>query len=300
MLPESAPGSSVLVEKADLDPARAQPMSWKDYQKQVNSSWNDLLSSDPNEPAVQYFLEQNPSFLPGVNEYGTGHHNPVGGVLYSQPPLRNLGPDRIPDFMWIGKTSEEVTPVFIEIEPPSKPWFTKKGNLTAHFNHAHKQLAEWKNWFTVAENQVFFRDLYLRWPSDMSQLPFNPHYILIYGRRNKDWTDDQVRTRSTIRRHNEQIMTFDRLEPRELLKDVVTVKLSSSGIMRAIGMAPCLTTGPDMGETFTRIERGSLEAVISRMDQISDERKAHILGRVAHWSSKREEQNYPFERGRGE
>lgn len=51
---------------------------------------------------------------------------------------------RIPDFLWIATDSCNIYPIFVEIERPSKNWFTVSGQPTADFTQAQTQLAEWK------------------------------------------------------------------------------------------------------------------------------------------------------------
>jgi hypothetical protein len=115
----------------DIDPSGPSVTSWEAYLAWVTPRWDALLASHPAEPAVQDFLERNPAYLPGVNQYGSGHHSPHGGVVLTQPQLKGLRQNRLPDFMWIGATSDLVTPVLIEIEKPGKKWFNSKRECLA-------------------------------------------------------------------------------------------------------------------------------------------------------------------------
>jgi hypothetical protein len=261
-------------------------MAWTQYEEDTTARWKALLASDPAEDMVQEFLEWNPGLLPGVNEYNTGHHNPLGGVLYSQPRLQNLSKDRRPDFMWLGKTSDSLTPVLIEIEAPGRRWFTSKGRSTTHaFTHAHGQLAEWKAWFSHPENQTHFRERYYNWPTGIDhRLPLNPTFILIYGRRSEfdDADAELIRRRAALGREREILMTFDRLRLRNDLDDVVTVRLRSSGEMRVIGMPASYTTGPMTGETSLRT--GPAPEVVARVSGWTAERRAWVKDRWAYWA----------------
>ncbi|MDY0912409.1 Shedu anti-phage system protein SduA domain-containing protein [Rathayibacter festucae] len=270
-----------------IDPSNPQPTAWTVYETNLRTRWSELLETESSEEETQRFLEWNPSLVPGVNEYNTGHHSPLGGVLYSQPQLRHIGKNRQPDFMWLGKTSAEITPVLIEIEKPGLRWFTKKGNTTAHFNQAHGQLSEWKSWFARPDNASHFRERYLSWPEGLSSaLPMNPTYILVFGRRREfegENVEELIRHRAQLARSNEVLMTFDRLAPNRDLENVVTVKHRVSGDLDIIGMPASYTTGPLTGETSSRI--GPADPIIDRVEGWSEERKEWIKGRWNYWSA---------------
>lgn len=128
------------------------------YAATVGAEWRDLLSSDPDEVAVQRFMELHPAILPGAHDLGpTGNHPPLYGAVFRQARLEGLGTNRYPDFMWISKSTAFITPVRIEIEKPSKRWFTKAGTPTAEFTEAQGQLAEWRAWFSDETNVANFK-----------------------------------------------------------------------------------------------------------------------------------------------
>ncbi|WP_404316511.1 Shedu anti-phage system protein SduA domain-containing protein [Prescottella equi] len=262
-------------------------MPWDQYEAEVASEWQALLASDPVESLVQKFLERNPAYLPGVDQYGSGHQSPQGGVLFTQPLLKGLHRDKCPDFMWIGTTSEVVTPVLIEIERPGKKWFTQVGQeLTSEFHQAHGQLASWQSWFLNPENQLTFRRTYLEWMIwDLSRRPIVPHYILIYGRRSElddDWAGELTHKRFSARRLNEEFMTYDRLTPNPTLKDVVTVHLNTSAKMEVRAIQPCFTTGPFTGELAARCE--SPEPALDAVPMWSEARRDHVRDRWSFWA----------------
>jgi hypothetical protein len=72
-----------------------------------------------------------------------------------------------------------------------------RGELTADFNQAHGQLAEWQAWIARPENQLLFRKTYLDWIWDFSGRPLIPHYILVYGRR-AEFENDHTGTSSIV------------------------------------------------------------------------------------------------------
>lgn len=275
---------SVSIEP-DLAPERPAPVLWEEYQAQAVREWQDLLGSDPAEDRVQSFFEQNPAFLPGVNQYGSGHHSPHGGVLYTQPRLKGLHRDKIPDFMWIGANSARVTPVVIEIERPEKRWFTTRGVLSAEFHQAHGQLSDWRGWFRKPENEIAFRETYLDWIDDFTRRPIVPHYILIYGRRSEfegDRNGELTGRRHEEQRDHEELMTFDRLAPDRSLSDVVTVHSNSAGNLEVRAIQPCFTTGPLTGELASLCELP--DSVLDAVPMWTQERRNYVSGRWSHWA----------------
>jgi hypothetical protein len=101
-----------------------KPMAWPEYERQLKQAWQDLLGSNPTEPVVQSFLEKHPCLLPGFRTMtGSSGHGPFPDAVISQPPLAAIG-KKVPDFMWLSKDSLVLEPVLIEIERPSKRWFT--------------------------------------------------------------------------------------------------------------------------------------------------------------------------------
>lgn len=249
----------------------AEGLAWRTYESWVRAEFSQLLERQPPEGEVQKFLEWNPSLLPGLS--GSGPARPMGGVLYSQPQLRNVGKSRTPDFMWIEKNSMEWNPVLIEIEAPAKPWFTQAGKSTAHFTSAHGQLAEWKTWFSHEENKISFRERYLQWPESFPHLPLKPHYILIYGRR-ENWSEELIRRRSMLARDGEKLLSYDRLSPAYDLRNVITVKVDGKGQFRPVGVAPCLEIDADAGETSAKV--GPITDLLKGLPLLSAERKSYL------------------------
>ena len=156
-----------------------------DYVNLAKEIWQKLLDSEPEEAAVQSFLEQNPMFLPGALTPGSrSGHDPLHGAVISQPRLPGLA-TKIPDFMWIAKHSATWYPTLIEIEKPSKRVFSARGIPTAEFTQARNQLAEWRVWFSKPENVQQFITSYAI--PDWFRLgrPMQLHMVLIYGRRSE-------------------------------------------------------------------------------------------------------------------
>ncbi len=161
-----------------------KPLEWSAYAEIVRREWSALLNKEPapSEAEVQAFLELHPSLIPGsfgIIGSESGHCPAWCGVI-RQAPLPSYN-HRVPDFMWLSENSEEEQPVLIEIEAPSRRWFTASGDATATLNHALGQIAEWKAWFDVPHTVEAFKAFYGM--DDWRGRRFHPAYVLIYGRR---------------------------------------------------------------------------------------------------------------------
>ncbi|MDI6884692.1 MAG: DUF4263 domain-containing protein, partial [Hadesarchaea archaeon] len=118
--------------KKDAPPA----MEWGEYEKLINTEWRKLLSASNDEEKFQKFLEQYPCLLPGAFGFdGRSGHMPFPGAVITKPPLPGIGP-RIPDFLWIATDSDSTCPILIELESPSKQWFTNSGMQSAELTRA--------------------------------------------------------------------------------------------------------------------------------------------------------------------
>ncbi|MFG1637449.1 Shedu anti-phage system protein SduA domain-containing protein [Pseudonocardia alni] len=273
---------------ADHDPDRPQPPSWQEYVDWLTPRWDALLASDPAEPAVQSFLEQHPCLIPGAHgDVGPGgHHGPVLGGVFAEPPLQGLDKHRRPDFMWITRSTSLITPICIEIERPGKHWFTSGGVPTAQLTQALDQLTDWKVWFSESENQAIFRKQYIAGEHEDRQLL--PQYVLIFGRQREfdrsygrhERPDRLRKKRDFMRRENEFFMTFDSLRPDAQDSDLLTLRMSSNG-PRVLAVPPTFTTGPSTQDDAKQLK--SIEDALSRTPLITDARRAHIRKRWEHW-----------------
>lgn len=118
-----------------------------------------LEDADPEEE-LQRFLADNPVLL--CPEYESCKSKP------------NLGGERQPDFAVSRRAYGGVQWIFVEIERPSKPFFTRGKEFQFHseFTQAKGQLLQWDR--LISQDHAFFerrfRGLY------------KPEFILVYGR----------------------------------------------------------------------------------------------------------------------
>src|SRR3984957_2362503 len=147
----------------DTDKTRPMAIAWETYYDKVLGEWYSLLSDEPEEEAVQNFLELHPSMVPGGSgDVGPGgHHGAAIGAVFRRPKLIGEGRTFEPDFMWVTRSSGLITPILIEIEKPTKRWFRKDGRPTSQFTEAHDQLNDWRAWFAREGNKSVFRQTFL-------------------------------------------------------------------------------------------------------------------------------------------
>jgi hypothetical protein len=126
-------------------------MSWNEYESSAMREWKELLKGPlaSNEAAIHKFLEQNPSFIPGAFSFPTSGHYPIFGGVLTKPVLQGT---YIPDFMWLATATDQIYPMFIEIETPKKRWFGQRGQPRAEWTQARNQLVKWKSWIKNPAN----------------------------------------------------------------------------------------------------------------------------------------------------
>lgn len=265
------------------------------YEKRVGTEWVELLEGDPSEDRVQKFLELNPAMIPGGRgDIGPGgHHGAEWGGVFREVPLKGIGRDRRPDFMWVTRSSSLITPICIEIEKPNRPWFTATGKPTSHLTASLDQLTDWKLWFREPENRSAFTRTYVTRP--FRERTLEPQYVLIYGRQaefEKGYTThkdpERLRhKRDFMRRPNEYFMTFDSLRPNFDLADTTSISMKAEG-PELFAFSPTATLGPYTSDIahLLRDPRTALE----RSASIPQARRAYLAERWDFWKLKGDEQ----------
>lgn len=256
------------------------------YFSQVTDEWTKLLDlPGVDEKQVQAFLEKHPCLLPfGEIPLTHGNNYPLSSAVVTQPVLPSLK-SKVPDFMYFTGNSGEIKAVFIEIESPSKQWFTKSGQKTAELTQAECQIKSWKAWFSDPTNvQVFERDYLTCGYQALNDRTFKQEYILVIGRRG-DITDPTLnKTRHHLQGQDETWMTYDRLQCSSHWNDAVTVRLDRSGTSHqflAIHVPPMLKLGPHHYPKYHRLD--GIENAIKNNTFISPARQAFLLSRIPYW-----------------
>ena len=273
----------------DQNPERPQPLPWQEYSDRVQSEWFALLASDPEEAEVQQFMELHPALIPGGSgDVGPGgHHQSELNLVFRQPKLKGAGRDFAPDFMWVTHSSSLITPILIEIEKPSKRWFTQEGRPTAHFTQAQDQLRDWRGWFALDGNERIFRDQYLFLGDRWADRTLEPQYVLIYGRQSEftlggGHSDFEAlnRKRGHLHGAGETFLTFDSLRPRFDHSSSITATMTATG-PTAFAFSPVYSTGAHLLGDLRHL--GGVEEALDRSVMMTDERRTYLNDRWRHW-----------------
>ncbi|MDK9499901.1 DUF4263 domain-containing protein [Streptomyces katrae] len=265
------------------------PLPWEQYSDKVLSEWYALLSQEPEEDAVQSFLELHPSLIPGGSgDVGPGgHHGSDMGAVFRRPKLEGAGRSFEPDFMWVTRSSGLVTPILIEIEKPSKRWFKQNGRPTSEFTEARDQLNDWRSWFAREGNQALFREKFFFLGDRYLNRPIEPQYVLIYGRESEfkvgggHGNPDALRYKRDQQRGNhETFMTFDALRPRYDHSRSMTLTMTSQG-PELFAFSPVYGTSAFVGTGALLL--GDPDEALARSVMMSQERRAYLGKRWRYW-----------------
>lgn len=268
----------------DRTPDRPQAPEWVAYERSTRRAWAGLLNSDPEEAELHDFLETHPSMIPGGSgDVGPGgHHGSDLGAVFTKPRLQGVGPVREPDFMWVTRSTALITPILVEIEKPSKRWFTKHGRPTADLTQARNQLNEWRTWFRRGGNHDAFRKTYVL-QEDLGYQSMEPHFVLVYGRRAEFEAGgphlDYRRLREQrdlMRNIDEVFMTFDALRPRFDCHDAVVVRRRAWGT-EAVLFSPVYRAGITSGELASVVE--GLDDALDATQGMSAARRTYLKER---------------------
>lgn len=261
-------------------------MAWAEYERLMLNEWQNLMTSSQRskEDAFQHFLEANPSMIPGAFSLPlpSGHY-PFPQAVISQPILRGLG-TKVPDFLWLASDSGTLYPVLIEIENPTKRWFTEKGYPHSDFTQARDQIASWKQWFNQSENKTLFKEMY-QIPPSLKGKAFHPIYILVYGSRSELEEKPALNSkRDLMQGQDEHFMTFDRLAPERKAENFVCVRLTESveGIYyQAKSVPPTFKLGPGSASEHSLII--DMDTAISHNSLIHPKRREFLVSRLPYW-----------------
>ena len=184
--------------------------------------------------------------------------------------------------MWLSQNSDTDQPVMVEIEAPSKRWFTKAGQQTAQLTQALNQIAEWKAWFDVPHNVDAFKSYYGLDSDAWRRRRFRPAYVLIYGRR-LEANSSPTLTAKRHHLHADDVvsMTYDRLQPNANASDLVCLRSDGPRAFRVVSMPATLTWRPSLEDD--RAPLRGWEAAINANPHISPARKAFLIRRRPYW-----------------
>ncbi len=232
---------------------------------------------------MQVFLEQNPCFVPGAWTPGApSGHSPLHTALISQPQLSGLR-SRQPDFMWISTHSATWYPTLIEIESPTKLIFKGDAIPTHQFTQARNQLAQWRAWFSEPVNIQKFVSEYGIPESYTKFRRMQPHFILIYGRRDEFENNEELsKQRAVIMSGpDEELISFDRLHPDLKLRNAIAVHATGFGRYRACAIMPTIEMGPVLADRLLHVD--GLEDIVDADGRIPRARRDFLAKRIPYW-----------------
>ncbi len=271
----------MLEQTYELVPNAPPAMSWEEYERVSLVEWRSLISgaSSGDEAAIHRFLELNPSFVPGAFSFPTSGHGPIYSGVFSKPPLNGVGM-HVPDFLWLATATDIVFPIFVEIETPSKRWFTESGQPRAEFTQARNQLVAWKQWFSNPVNQLAFCQNYGIRPR-FEDREIRPQFVLVYGRRAEFEERPGLRgVRAHQQGSDEVHVTFDRLVPDANARDFLTLRMTGDGVV-AIVFPPTVRLGPGIAPSWRRV-KNRVEAALAEK-RMSPERRRFVAERLPYW-----------------
>ncbi len=276
-----AEDSSTLKKNYEIMPG-PPAMPWEQYEKYVAENWRKILNSPSvTEKEIHSFLEQHPCLIPGAFSLPTpSGHIPYPAAVISKPPLNGIE-TKIPDFIWIANSSSTVYAVLIEIETPTKKWYTKKGIPSQYLTQAMNQIKEWKRWFNIPENMALFMKDYQIPSYILRSSTFRTQFILIYGNREEFVGKDKFNAkRAQLNSENEEYMTFDRLQPDDHAQNLICVRKTDEGY-EAHTIPPTFTHVPEFANYRSVIR--NMDKAISKNLLITEERKAFLIKRLPYW-----------------
>jgi hypothetical protein len=256
------------------------PAGWDAYASRTLREWEKLRSSPAasDEAAIHDFLERHPSMLPDI--VGPWWHSPFLSAVISKPQLPGLK-TREPDFLIFAQNSGQLVPVFVEIEVPTKQFFTKKGQARAELVQALNQIQDWRIWLEVAGHREIFNRLY-QLPPRLQYKTFTPRYVLLYGSRAELEADDwRNAKRVKLEPPNGAIRTFDALAPSMFGRDLISVRCDADDGYTALYLPPTYRMGPYLADVQSSV-KGKIAAV-NRSPDFSRERKRFLQERLPYW-----------------
>jgi Shedu protein SduA, C-terminal len=256
------------------------PMAWTEYEQIAKAELSEALNSEASESTMHALFERHPCLVPARHGLPiTAADAPFPAALISKPPLPSFaGP--IPDFMWITSDSVTLNPVLIEIEAPTKPWFTKSGQQTAELTQARDQLLQWRIWFQTSHNREAFLDFY-RLDGMLRYRSFKPMFLLIYGRRTDSHrTELLAHKRGLMQEDGTNVVSYDRLIPSQEASEYMCARVNKDGY-KSVSLAPTMTLGPLFAVRRSYVS--GKEAAALENAYLTAQRKEFLSARFAYW-----------------
>lgn len=209
-----------------------------EFGEKVNSEYKEFLEEvmkkEGQEQRVHDFFEKRAALLPGIlGIKASAHHGPFKEIVFSKFQLPGTF-RRVPDFLFVSKSSSEVTVVMIELEDPTKEMFNQDNTISQKFNLAYQQLEDWAAWIEEGSNKALLTSILNNAYNTpfISQLPMKVEYILIYGREDEfKGNDIRTKRRSQKKKNNIDIISFDSIKCAYYPENLITVRMGQNGVI---------------------------------------------------------------------
>jgi hypothetical protein len=268
----------------ELVPDAPPSMPWDEYERASVAEYLALIAGlgREDEALIHGFLERNPAFVPGAFSYPRSGHAPIHYGVFSKPRLSGE-PGYIPDFLWLATATDQMYPMFVEIETPAKRWFTASGQPTAQWTQAYDQILNWKRWLkNPAQMQTWINSLNLPYPFNRGY-EFHPQFVLIYGSATEFDERSELRSkRREMAQDDTFLMTFDHLRPDANADDFMTLRRDGRRVI-AVTVPPTYRLRPIITEDILEVQ-GRIEAV-QREARFSEERRRFLVERIPYWDA---------------
>jgi hypothetical protein len=304
-------GSVQAMAKADMRADRPLAVDTDTWVTRCDGNYRATLeratSENWHESEMHRFLEQHAPLVPGAGGApGWGHQGPRAyQFMVSEPQIKDVDQSFAPDFMWVRTDSGTVHVALIEIERPTKKWFSPSSRVpSADFSQAQNQLATWRGALEKEANRAVFAKQYeleelLYRRSEERSLRFEYH--LVYGRASEfdpaagsphgQNAFDLKAHRKQLRREGERLQLFDSLSAAPIAVDAITVQRKVRGRLEVVAVQPTFRTGPRLAPWLHRLE--GLDEALRRLAKpvgqlgfppyISPERCSYLLERIDYW-----------------
>jgi len=173
-------------------------VSWDDIGSDDVRLLEDTLEAARNELELQEFLEDHPILL--IQHLGGGH----GRWVLSKT---RLGTEHVTDFLLAERSSMGYEWQAVELESPTSPLFTKRGDPRHELTHAIRQIRDWRNW--LEQNLAYARRRKEREGLGLIDISPSLKGLVVIGRRASIDPNTDLLRRRISKETNIEIHTYD-------------------------------------------------------------------------------------------
>lgn len=263
----------------------------KGYLDTMKSQFESLLKSlengnTKNEAAVQRFIENAPIAITGILSNLHASYNIAGGVLISQPRIKDYSGDRQPDFLLVTCNSLNVYFNFIEIECPTKLFLQKnRRKISKNYFEAVAQVREWESSFTSKLEEYsnnLVEKLFVDCPDFNNKKNINHSYTLVYGSSNEIDIRNDAELNKQVQSYvtGINLVTYSRLVKEMGFRGPLISIKRKSGLNQfiALGMVPWKNYGIDEWQNYHLVLEK--EQVVRNCSFLSEDERNILINKM--------------------